>query len=149
VRVVCLRFGVILAADGGALARMAPIFRLGLGGPIAGGRQWMPWLHRADAVGLIHHAIATTTLAGPVNAVAPEAATNAEFTRALGHALHRPAILPVPRLAVRIGFGETSEVLLASQRAVPAAAMASGYRFRQPTLASALADALAEERSAA
>lgn len=139
VRVVHVRLGIVLARAGGALAKMLGPFRMGAGGRIGGGAQWMSWIHLDDVVGLLLHA-GRTALHGPLNVVAPEPATNADFTRALGHALHRPTLLPVPRAALRIAFGEMSELLLDSQRVVPKAALASGYAFRHPALASALAD---------
>jgi uncharacterized protein (TIGR01777 family) len=146
VRVVNLRIGVVLARGGGALAKMVPPFRLGLGGRLADGRQWMPWVHVDDVVGLALHAASTPALRGPVNATAPAPVTNAEFTRALAAALRRPALLPVPRAALRVAFGDLAEVLLASQRAVPRAALDSGYAFAHAALGPALADALGRAR---
>ena len=142
VRVVCLRIGVVLARGGGALARMATPFRLGVGGRVGSGAQWMPWVHIDDVVGLLLHASTQPNLHGAMNAVAPEAVTNAEFTRSLGRALHRPTFLTVPRPMLRAAFGEMSEVLFASQRVSPRAANESGYVFRQPHLAQALRDVL-------
>lgn len=142
IRVVYLRTGVVLAREGGALPRMAAPFRAGAGGRLGHGRQWMPWVHVADVVGLIGLALAADGLRGPLNLVAPGAATNAELTRALGRALRRPAFLVVPRVALRLLFGAMSETLLGSQRVVPAAAEQAGYRFRYPRLEAALADLL-------
>lgn len=139
IRVVMVRFGLVLAARGGALARMLPPFRLGIGGKLGDGRQWLPWLHLDDAVGLLLHAARDERLRGPINGVAPEAVTNAEFTRALGQALGRPAVLPVPRLALRVVFGELSQALLDSRRAVPGVALETHYGFAYPRLAPALA----------
>jgi uncharacterized protein (TIGR01777 family) len=148
IRVVHLRFGVILSPAGGALARMLPPFRLGLGGPIGSGRQWFPWASLDDAVGMIHHALHRPTLQGAVNAVAPEAVTNATFTAALGRALHRPAFLPIPAAALRLLFGEMADAaLLASQCVTPRALEADGYPFRHPTLAAALAHVLGAQPS--
>lgn len=145
VRVVCVRSGVVLAPGGGALARMLPAFRLGAGGPLGGGTQWMPWIHRDDAVGLFLHASREEAIEGPLNAVSPQPVTNAAFTRALGAALHRPAVVPIPRAALRIVFGEMSSVLFESQRVAPRVAERTGYRFVHPELAGALRSALAKE----
>jgi uncharacterized protein len=139
VRVVHLRFGVILAAGGGALARMLPPFRLGLGGPIGSGRQYMPWITLDDAVRVIQHVLTRDDLSGPVNAVAPTPVTNRDFTRALGRALGRPAFLPMPAFLARLAFGEMADaLLLASARAVPERLRASGFAFRDPDLEPAL-----------
>ncbi|WP_394825480.1 TIGR01777 family oxidoreductase [Pendulispora albinea] len=139
VRVVCLRIGIVLAQGGGALGAMLLPFRMGVGGPLAGGKQWMPWIHIDDVIGLMLHAKGNDAVVGAVNAVAPNPVTNAEFARALGHAVHRPAILPVPKLALQVAFGEMSQVLFASIRAVPRAALRSGYTFRYTDLGEALA----------
>ncbi len=141
VRVVALRIGVVLGPDGGALARMLPPFRLGLGGRLGGGRQWMSWIHAEDLVGLVCHAI-EGDLRGAVNATAPNPVRNSEFTAALARALHRPGLFPVPEFALKLLFGEMSEVLLGSQRVTPRAAEASGFRFRFPEVFSALKDLL-------
>jgi uncharacterized protein len=139
IRVVNLRFGVVLDAGGGALATMLPPFRLGLGGVIGGGAQWMSWIALGDAIGAIRHALTADILRGPVNAVAPTPVTNAEFTRTLGRVLGRPTVMPVPAFAARLALGEMAdELLLGSLRVVPARLQASGYRFRQPTLEGAL-----------
>jgi uncharacterized protein (TIGR01777 family) len=142
IRVVYLRTGVVLAREGGALPRMAAPFRAGAGGRLGHGRQWLPWVHIDDVVGLIRLALTDDRLRGPLNLVAPGAATNAELTRALGQALRRPAFMIVPALALKLLFGGMSETLLASQRVVPAAAEQAGYRFRYPRLDEALADLL-------
>ena len=142
IRVVYLRTGVVLAREGGALPRMAAPFRAGAGGRLGNGRQWMPWVHIDDVVGLIELALGDEELRGPLNLVAPGAATNAELTRALGQALRRPAFMIVPTLALKLMFGGMSETLLASQRVIPAAAGRAGYRFRYPSLDAALADLL-------
>ncbi|HYV86130.1 MAG TPA: TIGR01777 family oxidoreductase [Patescibacteria group bacterium] len=139
VRVVFLRFGVVLSARGGALAKLLPPFRLGLAGRIGSGRQYMPWLALDDAVAIVRHALATDALSGPVNAVAPEQVTNAEFTRALARVLRRPAILPLPAFAARLAFGQMAdEALLASQRVAPERLAAGGFHFRHPDLEPAL-----------
>jgi len=141
-RRVSLRFAMILSRRGGALALLAPIFRLGLGGRVGSGRQWMPWLHLDDAVGLALRALDDGALAGPVNAVAPEALRNADFTRALARAAGRPALFPLPGFAVRLALGEIAGELLASRRVAPARAEAAGYAFAYPELAPALAACL-------
>ena len=141
VRVVSVRTGVVLDARGGALAKMLPAFRMGGGGPLAGGRQWMSWIHIADLAAIFRHAL-LNPVSGPVNGVAPNAVTNAEFTRALGAAVKRPAIFPVPALALKLMFGEMSEVLLSSQRVLPKATEAAGFRFQFTELSAALTDLL-------
>lgn len=143
VRTVLLRTGVVLAKEGGALAKLLPPFRLGLGGPVGRGRQYMSWIHRDDLVGIIVHAIDTDAAQGPVNGVAPNAVTNAAFSKALGRALHRPALLPAPPLALRLLLGERAGVLTASQRASASRIQGLGYVFRQPEIGAALDDLLA------
>jgi len=139
IRVVHLRFGVVLGREG-ALKKMLPIFRLGLGGRLGSGRQWMSWIGLGDVVRAMLFAMKTETLSGPVNLVAPNPVTNAEFTRALGRALHRPAVMPVPAVALRLMFGEMAdEALLGSTRAVPGKLVGAGFRFEQPTVDEALA----------
>jgi uncharacterized protein (TIGR01777 family) len=139
VRVVKLRFGIVLSTRGGALERMLPPFRLGVGGPFGNGRQFMSWITLDDVVGVVRHALDTESLEGPVNAVAPNPVTNREFVRTLGRVLRRPAIMPLPAPALRLALGEfADESLLASARAFPARLMESGYRFRDPTLEPAL-----------
>ena len=139
VRVVHLRFGVILTPAGGALARMLLPFRLGAGGVLGSGRQYMSWIAIDDAVGAIHHALVTPALDGPVNAVAPMPVTNREFTRALGRVLRRPTVFPVPAVMARLAFGEMAdELLLASARVVPRKLRDSGYAFREPDIEAAL-----------
>ena len=142
IRVVQARTGVVLSREGGALPKMLTPFKLGLGGRLGDGKQWFPWIHIDDIVGIFRHAIFTSSLAGPVNGAAPEAVTNSEFTRELARAVHRPAFMPVPATALRVLMGEMSDVLLAGQRTVPAAALSSGYEFRHPLLARTLADLL-------
>jgi uncharacterized protein (TIGR01777 family) len=139
IRVVHLRFGMILTPAGGALARMLLPFRLGLGGRIGSGKQFVSWISLDDAVGAVTHALHTESLAGAVNAVSPAPVPNAEFTRLLAGALRRPALLPLPAFAARLALGEMADaLLLASTRAVPTRLLATGYRFRHPDLAGAL-----------
>jgi uncharacterized protein (TIGR01777 family) len=141
-RVVRLRTGVVLDAGGGALQKMLPFFRFGVGGPVAGGKQYVPWIHADDLVGMILAALEDDAWSGAVNATAPEPVTNAELSKALGRALKRPAVLPVPGLAVRVLHGDMAEVVTAGQRAVPARARELGYAHRQPALDAALRSAL-------
>ena len=139
IRVVNLRFGVVLGRGGGALARMLPPFRMGLGGRIGSGRQYISWIALDDAVGAVQHALATGALRGPANAVAPRAVTNQEFTRTLGRTLGRPTLFPMPAFAARLAFGEMADaLLLGSARVEPARLLASGYRFRHGDLEGAL-----------
>lgn len=143
VRVVSTRIGFVLGKGGGALARLVPIFKAGVGGRIGHGRQWASWIHLDDVVGAMLHAIGDSTLVSPVNATAPNPVTNAELTRALADALHRPAALPVPAFALRAVFGEGAEPLLTGQRVIPRALIDHGYPFRFIELAEALRDLLA------
>jgi len=143
-RVCLVRTGVVLSREGGALAKMLPPFRAGVGGPVAGGRQYMSWISLADVVGLYLAAIDDPRYSGPVNATAPGPVTNAEFSKALGRALGRPAIAPVPKAAVRLLFGEMSEIVTGGQRVLPARAAALGHQFRHPEVDGALAAALAD-----
>jgi len=140
VRVALLRTGVVLGRNGGALAQMLTPFRLGLGGPVGSGRQYLPWIHLHDLVGAIATMIVDERYRGPVNGVAPQEATSRAFAAALGRALHRPAILPTPAFALRAIFGEAASVLLASQRVEPRALIANGFTFAFPDLGRALAD---------
>jgi uncharacterized protein len=144
VRVVCIRTGVVLHRDGGALRTMLPAFRAGVGGPVAGGRQYMAWIHRDDVMGLVVAALDGEAWRGPINATAPEPVTNTEFSRALGRVLHRPTFMPVPALALRLRYGEMAEIVTTGVRALPARALVLGYQFRYPHLEQALAAALAE-----
>jgi hypothetical protein len=141
IRVVRMRIGMALDRRGGALKSILPVFRMGAGGKLGDGRQWMSWIHLDDLAALFRFAL-ENPVAGPVNAVAPQPVTNADFTRELARALRRPALFPAPKLALRLLFGEMSEILLASQRAVPQAAQAAGFGFRFPELGPALADLL-------
>jgi uncharacterized protein (TIGR01777 family) len=138
-RRVSLRIGVVLAREGGALSPMARAFRLGLGGRIGSGRQWFPWIHADDLVGLIRAALADERYGGALNAVAPNPVRNAELTRALGEVLHRPTFLTVPALPLRLALGELAGELLGSRRVVPSRALAHGYRFEFEEIARALA----------
>jgi uncharacterized protein (TIGR01777 family) len=139
IRVVHLRFGMILSPGGGALKKMLLPFILGLGGRIGDGKQYVSWIATDDAVGVIHHVICTEVLRGPVNAASPSPVTNAEFTRTLAHVLSRPAVLPLPAFGARFLFGELADaLLLASQRVKPERLQGSGYCFRFPELEGAL-----------
>lgn len=143
IRTVNLRTGIVLSAAGGALKKMLPPFRMGLGGNIGSGRQWMSWIDLCDMVDAIRHVLTNDSLRGPVNFVSPNPVTNAEFTRTLASALSRPAILPMPALAARLAFGQMGEeLLLASQRVEPTKLSASGYVFQKPDLRKALEDIL-------
>jgi hypothetical protein len=140
-RVVRVRTGLVLDAGGGALRRMLPPFRLGVGGRLGSGRQWMSWIHLEDLAGLFQLA-AESQIRGPLNGVAPYPVTNSDFTREMARALGRPAVFPIPEFALRLLLGEMADVLLASQRVTPGAAEAAGFRFRFPQLAPALAGLL-------
>ncbi len=141
IRVARVRTGMALDPRGGAMKKLLPVFRMGAGGRLGDGRQWMPWIHLDDLAALFAFVL-ENPVAGPVNAAAPQPVANAEFTRELARALHRPALFPVPAMALRLLLGEMSEVLLASQRVVPQAAEAAGFRFRFPELGEALGDLL-------
>jgi len=143
IRTAQIRTGVVLSPKGGALGKMLTPFKLGLGGNLGSGRQWMSWIDVQDMIGAIHHILKTDLLQGPVNMVAPRPVTNAEFTRTLASVLSRPAILPVPAFAVKAAFGEMGEsVLLGSQRVEPARLVASGYPFRCNELRASLENTL-------
>jgi uncharacterized protein len=139
-RVMKWRIGVVLGREGEAFRQMMIPFRLGVGGRLGSGRQWMPWIHVEDLAGSMLHGIGHSTLSGPVNGTAPEPERNAGFTRKLGKAVHRPAIIPAPPFALKLLLGEFAGVVLASQRAVPRALLESGFKFRYPTLERALGD---------
>ncbi|HWQ34151.1 MAG TPA: TIGR01777 family oxidoreductase [Blastocatellia bacterium] len=139
VRVALLRIGVVLSPQGGALTQMLPIFRLGLAGKLGSGRQWFPWIHLDDVVGIIRFTL-EQPVSGPVNVTAPGIVTNAEFTEALARVLHRPAFFAAPAFGLKLVMGEMAAVVLASQRAVPQAVLEAGYKFRYPELRSALTD---------
>lgn len=142
-RVVNMRTGVVLDAHGGALAKMLPPFRMGIGGPVAGGHQYVSWIHLDDLAAMFAAAIDDQSWSGPVNATAPEPVTNRELSRELGRALHRPAVLPVPGAALQLLYGEMAEIVTTGQRVLPAKALVHGYRFRHPHLPDALRAALA------
>lgn len=141
IRVVRVRIGIVLDSRGGALQRMLPPFRMGVGGKLGSGKHWMSWIHLEDLAGIFQLAL-SKPVSGAVNGVAPNPVTNADFTRALAAAVHRPAIFPVPGFALHLLFGEMGGMLLASQRVAPKAAEAAGFTFRFPVLAGALADLL-------
>jgi len=140
-RVVFVRTGIVLDSRGGALQKMLPPFRMGVGGKVGSGKQWMPWIHAQDLVDLYRFAL-EQPVKGPVNGAAPYPVVNADFTKTLAAALKRPAIFPVPGLALRVLFGEMADMLMASQRVLPKVAEAAGFRFQFPQLGPALADAL-------
>jgi uncharacterized protein (TIGR01777 family) len=144
IRVVPLRFGVVLGQDGGALAKMLTPFRLGVGGRLASGQQWMSWIHVDDVIGLIRFSLDNSAVREPMNATSPQPVTNAEFTKELAAVLHRPAIFPVPELALNLLFGEMAEVILGSQRVLPKAAQSAGFQFQYPELRPALIRLLSE-----
>jgi uncharacterized protein (TIGR01777 family) len=141
VRVVLNRTGVVLSESGGALEKMLPFFKAGIGGPVAGGRQYVPWVHVDDVVGATIFSLENEEASGPVNVTAPEPATNTELSKALGRVLRRPAFAPVPGLAVRALYGQMAEIVITGQRAVPGRLEELGYRFRWPELEPALRDA--------
>ena len=143
VRTASIRIGIVLGAEGGALARMLLPFRLGLGGRLGHGRQWMSWIHADDLAALVRHAVEKDSVSGPLLGTSPVPATNAEFTRALGRALGRWTILPMPGWQVRLLFGKVASVLLGGQRCRPARTLASGFAFRHPELGPAFAQILA------
>jgi uncharacterized protein len=141
-RVVYTRTGVVLSASGGALAKMLPFFKLGVGGPVAGGKQYVPWIHLDDVVGGLIRCLDDGDATGPVNLTAPRPVTNAEMSRALGHVLGRPAVLPVPGLAVKLLYGEMAQIVTGGQRALPVRLNELGYGFRHTEIEAALADVL-------
>ena len=141
-RVALIRTGVVLDGEGGALEAMLPPFKLGVGGPIAGGRQFIPWIHAGDVVGIYRAALEDERWHGPANATAPTPASNRDFSRALGRALKRPAVLPVPGLALRVIYGEMAQLITGGARVVPAKPLMLGYPFRHEDLDEALRSAL-------
>lgn len=144
-RVALTRTGVVLAEEGGALEKMLPPFRLGVGGPVAGGHQYVPWVHIDDVVGALLFALDNDGASGPINVTAPEPVTNRELSRALGRVLGRPAVAPVPALAVKALYGEMSTVVTTGARVVPARLEQLGYAFHQPDLERALRSATGRE----
>jgi uncharacterized protein len=139
IRTVLLRTGVVLSGNGGALGKMLPPFRMGVGGNLGSGRQWMSWIHLQDWIGALHHILKNDLVQGPVNLVGPKPVTNAEFTKTLGSVLSRPTIFPVPAFVAKLAFGQMGEeVLLGSQRVEPARLVTSGYPFQYSELRSAL-----------
>ena len=141
-RVAIVRTGIVLDADSGALATMLTPFKLGVGGPVAGGRQYMPWIHREDEIGLLLAALDNPGFSGPVNGSAPEPATNRDFSRALGRALHRPAFAPIPAAAIKVLYGDMAQIVVKGVRMVPGRAAELGYTFRHPDLDEALGSTL-------
>jgi uncharacterized protein len=140
VRVVCVRIGIVLGRNGSAFEKLRFVLRLGIGGRLGSGKQWMPWIHLDDLRAAIVHAVSSENLTGPINGSAPHPETNADLTRKFATALHRPAIFPAPAFALKLVLGEFAGALLAGQRVIPAALEADGFCFRFPTLESALAD---------
>ena len=141
-RLVIVRTGIVLDADGGALAKMLPPFKAGVGGPIGSGKQYMPWIHLDDLIGIYLAAIDNQDFHGPINASAPEPATNKGFAKALGHAIKRPALAPVPGIAIKAMYGEMSQIVLKGVRMVPGRAAELGYEFQHPDLGEALRSTL-------
>ncbi len=139
-RVVLIRIAPVLGRGGGVMAKTLPVFRMGLGGKLSSGKQWMPWIHIGDLVSLILFAAHKNGMEGAYNASAPEPVTNLQFTQALSHALHRPAIFPVPLFALRLGFGEAAKHLVESDRVLPKATQQAGFEFRYSDIDSALRD---------
>ena len=137
-RVVTIRVGLVLGSQGGALARMLPLFEFCAGGRLGHGRQWMPWIHVDDLAALFKFCAGNTQLSGSVNGAAPNPVTNREFTKALASAVGRPALFPAPAFALRLALGEFAKVLLASQRVAPEKAQAAGFQFEHRTIESAL-----------
>ena len=141
-RVAIVRTGIVLDADSGAVATMLTPFKLGVGGPVAGGRQYMPWIHRDDEIGLLLAALDSPDFSGPINGSAPEPATNRDFSRALGRALHRPAFAPIPAAAIKLLYGDMAQIVVNGVRMVPGRAAELGYTFRHPDLDEALGSTL-------
>lgn len=141
-RVAYTRTGVVLSPSGGALSKMLPFFKLGIGGPVAGGHQYVPWIHLDDVIGALLHCADTAAASGPVNVTAPNPVTNTELSRALGRALGRPAVLPVPAFAIKLLYGEMAEMVTTGQRVLPARLRELGYDFRHPDVEPALRDVL-------
>ncbi len=146
IRAVCMRIGIVLSTKGGALGQMLLPFKLGFGGPLGSGKQWMPWVHIDDIVGAFRYVMASDDLVGAVNGTSPNPATNADFSKALGQALHRPAFLPAPAFGLKILFGEMAQILLEGQRALPKKLLFAGYEFKYPDLPDALEDVLSRRK---
>jgi uncharacterized protein (TIGR01777 family) len=144
IRVVTVRTGVVLEEHGGALAKMLPPFKAGVGGPVAGGKQYMSWIHVDDLVGIYLAALDDPQWSGPVNATAPDPVTNGEFSKTLGRVLKRPAFAPVPAIALKALYGEMAQIVTTGQRVLPRRARELGYEFRQPALEPALRSALGQ-----
>jgi uncharacterized protein (TIGR01777 family) len=142
VRVVCLRIGVVLGQGGGALAQMLPFFRMGTGGRIGNGHQWMSWIHLDDLLGLFLLALNDSAIKGPMNATSPNPVTNADFTHILGEVIHRPTVLSIPEFGLRMMYGEMAQVAIEGQRVIPEVATRAGYQFRYPDLRAALVSAI-------
>lgn len=140
VRTVSVRIGIVLGLEGGALKKMLPIFKTGLAGPVGSGKQWMSWIHVADLVSLFKHAVTRADVKGVVNGVAPTPVTNAEFSKVLGHVLHRPAVLPAPGFALRLAMGELAVLVLGSQKVIPENTRKAGFSWAFPELEPALED---------
>jgi uncharacterized protein len=138
------RTGVVLSPSGGALAQMLPFFRAGIGGPVAGGRQYVPWIHLDDVVDGLLFCLESPEASGPANLTAPTPVTNTDLSRALGRVLHRPAVLPVPGVALRLLYGEMASIVTTGQRAVPRRLHALGFQFGHPELEPALRDVLSQ-----
>lgn len=145
VRVVCLRIGIVLGGGGGALEKMLPIFKWGLGGKLGSGKQWMAWIHVEDLVSMIQWAIKTDSVSGPVNATAPNPARNKTFTKTLASVVSRPALLPVPKFGVRLVLGEFADSLFFSQNVVPEAALRNGFQFQYPEIKNAISDLVGQQ----
>jgi uncharacterized protein len=146
VRAAQVRTGVVLDRDGGALAKMLPPFKLGVGGPVAGGRQYISWIHAEDVIGMMLAALEDERWSGPVNATAPDPVSNRDFSKALGRVLGRPSLLPVPGLALRALYGQMAEIVTSGARVMPAKALVLGYQFAYPQLEPALRAALAKSQ---
>jgi len=146
IRAASIRTGIVLSTKGGALPQMLLPFKLGVGGPVGSGSQWMPWIHIDDVVGAYRFVIENDDLVGAVNGTAPNPVTNTEFSKALGRALHRPAVLPAPAFGLKILFGEMSEILLEGQRAIPKKLLNAGYEFKYPDVRPALEDVIERQK---
>jgi uncharacterized protein len=142
VRLAIVRIGVVLAKEAGALAQLLTPFKMGVGGPVGSGKQWMSWVHHEDIVGILLLALDNPSAAGPINGTAPNPVTNKDFAKALGRALNRPSFVPTPGFALKLGLGEVADVVLTGQRVLPRKALALGYPFKYPTLDEALKDLL-------